>query len=160
MAHFRTGFDFLRFSSTLSRISGKGFEFLHVFSNLLVHFGNGFEILRVFLNLLAHFGKEFDSGAKGVRPGGRNALNPKRTLIFLRPEPEFSLRVQFGAPKAQKGFSQAQIGFGQAQIGVPKPQKITVFIDENRPRPEKTLFLSIKMARTLNEISKNTIFID
>ena len=82
MAHFRTGFDFLRFSSTLSRISGKGFEFLHVFSNLLVHLGNGLEIRRVFLNLLAHFGKEFDSGAKGVRPGGKNALNLKRTLLF------------------------------------------------------------------------------
>ena len=72
MAHFRTGFDFLRFSSTLSRISGKGFEFLHVFSNLLVHFGKGFEILNVFSNLLAHFGKA----------GGKNALKPKRTLFF------------------------------------------------------------------------------
>ena len=89
MAHFRTGFDFLRFSSTLSRISGKGFEFLHVFSNLLVHFGKGFEILRVFSNLLAYFGKGFDSGAKGVRPGGKNALNPKRTLFFLSQNENF-----------------------------------------------------------------------
>ena len=121
MAHFRTGFEFLRFSQTFARISGKGFEFVHVFSNLLVHFGKGFEILRVFSNLLAHFGKGFNSVAKGVRPGGKNALNSKRTLVFLKPEREFSLRVQFGAPKAQKGFSQAQIGFGQAQIGAPKP---------------------------------------
>ena len=80
MAHFRTGFEFLRFSQTFARISGKGFEFVHVFSSLLVHFRNGFEILSVFSNLLA---KGFDSGARGVRPGGKNALNPKRTLFFL-----------------------------------------------------------------------------
>ena len=83
-------------------------------SRTLLHFGKGFEFLRVFSNLLAHFGKGFNSGAKGVRPGGRNALNPKRTLFFLKPEREFSIRVQFRAPKAQKGFGQAQIGFGQA----------------------------------------------
>ena len=55
----------------------------------------------------------------------------------VRPRPD---KVRDGFGQAQKGFGQAQIGFGQAQIGVPKLQKNSVFIDENRPRPKKTLF--------------------